>query len=561
MNTQQRNKEGTMKTTRYASYFSALLAAACLLGIGVTSTSQAQVAAETAILNAKTAPTSSAKISAAKPIVIPEAKAVAAKPVVANAATATAATNIPTPSCNSDLTSAEFLAVPEGKSTVLNMQKLNFASGAFLRTVGNPEVIQVEPLTSPTPRGMFFVFGKKIGSTNLMFQDASGRCALVEVGVGIDTASVEEKIRQLMPEEKGLRVQSAADSLVLSGTVSDIIAVEKAIALATAFTRRSSGVGAAGGQGAAAAGGGAAGGQNSRVVNMLSVAAPQQVMLEVKVAEISKTMLDKLGVSLAARRSDGSWTSSLISNFLSGSGGVIDVFKKATGEFITLDAEKKDGLVKILAEPTVMAISGQEGSFLAGGKIFIPVSSTTDNGFVKISLEEKEFGVGLKFTPTVLEGGRINLKVAPEVSELNREGVGISAAGFTGQAILPSINTRRASTTVQLYDGQSFAIGGLIKNNVTQNIKALPVLGELPIIGALFRSSDFQTDRTELVFIVTPRLVKPLPADYALPTDSFVEPTRSEFFLKGKMEGSAAAKAMPAQPNATPKPATGFDIK
>ncbi len=550
-----------MKTTRYASCFSALLGAICLFGVGLSSTSQAQVAVETAILNAKTAPIGAAKITAAKPIVIPEAKMVAVKPA-ANTATAAAATaaNIPTPTCNSDLSTAEFLGVPEGKSTILNMQKLNFASGAFLRTVGNPEVIQVEPLTSPTPRGMFFVFGKKIGSTNLMFQDASGRCALVEVGVNIDTASVEEKIRQLMPEEKGLRVHSAADSLVLSGTVSDIIAVEKAIALATAFTRRSNGVGAAGGQGAASSGG-AAGGQQSRVVNMLSVAAPQQVMLEVKVAEISKTMLDKLGVSLAARRTDGSWTSSIVSNFLTGSGGVIDVFKKATGEFITLDAEKKDGLVKILAEPTVMAISGQEGSFLAGGKIFIPVSSTGDNGVLRITLEEKEFGVGLKFTPTVLEGGRINLKVAPEVSELNREGVGISLAGSTNLAILPSINTRRASTTVQLFDGQSFAIGGLIKNNVTQNIKALPILGELPIIGALFRSSDFQTDRTELVFIVTPRLVKPLPADYALPTDSFVEPTRSEFFLKGQMEGSATAKATPTQPNAPTKPATGFDIK
>ena len=240
---------------------------------------------------------------------------------------------------------------------------------------------------------------------------------------------------------------------------------------------------------------------------------------------------------------------------------MIDLFKKSTGEFITLDAEKKDGLVKILAEPTVMAISGQEGSFLAGGKIFIPVSSSGDNGVVRITLEEKEFGVGIKFTPTVLEGGRINLKVAPEVSELNREGVGISAAGFVGQAILPLINTRRAATTVQLYDGQSFAIGGLIKNNITQNIKALPILGELPIIGALFRSSDFQTDKTELVFVVTPRLVKPLPADYALPTDSFIEPSRSEFFLKGQMEGKASAKAMPATAAVPAKPATGFEIK
>ncbi|HXG46261.1 MAG TPA: type II and III secretion system protein family protein, partial [Methylomirabilota bacterium] len=204
---------------------------------------------------------------------------------------------------------------------------------------------------------------------------------------------------------------------------------------------------------------------------------------------------------------------------------------------IGIDAEKKDGLVKILAEPTVMAISGQEGSFLAGGKIFIPVAQG-DAGARTITLEEKEFGVSIKFTPTVLEGGRINLVVRPEVSELNREGVGITAPGISGLAILPAFTTRKAATTVQLHDGQSFAIGGLIKNNVTTNIKAFPFLGEIPVLGALFRSSDFQTDRSELVFVVTPRLVKPLPPDYQLPTDAYVQPTRSEFFLGGKMEGA-----------------------
>ncbi len=512
--------------------------------------SYAQVAVEAGALAAQTgAAAGSVKIVLPKPVAVKTvaAKPVAEKPAAAKSTTTIVTAPIPTPTCGAELAPAEFLNVAEGKSTVLNMQKLNFSSGAFLRTVGDPNIVSLEPLTSPSPRSMFFVFGKKVGATNLMFQDASGRCALVEVGVGMDTISVEDKIRQLMPGEKGLRVSAAADSLVLSGTVSDILAVDKAMALATAFTRGAAG----GGQG------------NSRVVNMLSVAAPQQVMLEVKIAEISKTLLDKLGVSLSSRRPDGSWTFSLLSNFLSGGTGVFDAFKTTTGESITIDAEKKDGLVKILAEPTVMAISGQEGSFLAGGKVFIPVASNADGGFVRITLEEKEFGVGLKFTPTVLDGGRINLKVAPEVSELNPRGIGISATGVAGQTILPSFTTRRAGTTVQLYDGQSFAIGGLIKNNVTQNIKALPVLGELPIIGALFRSSDFQTDKTELVFIVTPRLVKPLPPDYALPTDGYIEPSRSEFFLKGQMEGKAApgkpaAVALPATP---PKPLTGFEVK
>jgi pilus assembly protein CpaC len=398
-------------------------------------------------------------------------------------------------------------------------------------------------------RKEIYVLGKSVGTTNVMLRDDTGACTLFDVVVGIDTVGLQAAIKQLLPGESNVVVNSAADSLVLTGNMSDAVAVDKAMALANAFVRKSGG-------------GGSQGARSDRIVNMMSISAPQQVMLEVKVAEISKSLLDKLGVSLSIRNTSGSWTYSGLSNLLTGSKGIFDAIKNTTGEFVTIDAEKTDGLVKILAEPTVMAISGQEGSFLAGGKIFIPVSSTSDNGFIRTVLEEKEFGVGVKFTPTVLEGGRINLKVAPEVSELNPEGAGISAFGGTVRAVLPSINTRRAATTVQLYDGQSFAIGGLIKNNVTQNIRALPILGEIPILGALFRSSNFQTDKTELVFVVTPRLVKPLPADYALPTDNFSPPSRSEFFLKGQMEGSApVAKASSAMPAVPAKPATGFEIK
>ena len=167
-----------------------------------------------------------------------------------------------------------------------------------------------------------------------------------------------------------------------------------------------------------------------------------------------------------------------------------------------------------------------------------------------------------RFTPTVLEGGRINLRVAPEVSEINREGIGISATGTNATAILPAFTTRRASTTVQLYDGQSFAIGGLIRNNVTTSIKAFPGLGEIPILGALFRSSDFQSDRTELVFIVTPHLAQPLAPNPKLPTDSYVQPNRFDFFGMGRLEGRAPASApAPAAAPATPPAATGFDVK
>jgi pilus assembly protein CpaC len=399
-----------------------------------------------------------------------------------------------------------------------------------------------------------YLLGKSIGSTNFVLVDRSGQCTVMDVIVGMDTAPLRASLAQLLPGERNVVVSSAADSLVLTGSVADAAKLDRVLDLANAYVRRGAG------------GGGQAGG-SPRVVNMLAVDAPQQVMLEVKVAEVSKALVDKLGASLKLQRINGGWTYSFLGNFLSGTGGLIDAFRRATGEFITIDAENRDGLVKILAEPNMMAISGQEGSFLAGGKIFIPVSSSNAGGQVTITLEEKEFGVGLRFTPTVLEGGRINLKVSPEVSELSREGVGVSAVGITGQAILPLITTRRASTTVQLLDGQSFAIGGLVKNNVTHNIRALPFLGEVPVLGALFRSTDFQTDKTELLFVVTPRLVRPLPADYRLPTDAYVQPNWPEAFLEGRMEGgpippgeTAPSRIFPPAPK-TPGGPGGFEVK
>ncbi|MGH8034640.1 MAG: type II and III secretion system protein family protein, partial [Lysobacterales bacterium] len=239
-----------------------------------------------------------------------------------------------------------------------------------------------------------------------------------------------------------------------------------------------------------------------------------------------------------ATRRNGNWTFSLLSNLLSGGAGLLSAIKNTNGNGFTLDAEKNDGLIKILAEPNLVAISGQEASFLAGGKIFIPVGRTNNaTGATTITLEEKEFGVGVKFTPTVLEGGRIHLKVAPEVSELSQTGSPFTTLGGE-TAILPSFTTRRAQTSVQLMDGQSLAIAGLIKNNVKQAVDRVPGLGEIPVVGALFRSTEFKGDRSELMFVITPRLIKPLDPNYILPTDSFTPPSRGEFYLGNKLEGS-----------------------
>jgi len=253
----------------------------------------------------------------------------------------------------------------------------------------------------------------------------------------------------------------------------------------------------------------------------------------------------------------------LLSNFISGTANASLQANKGAGRTLTGAAEKQDGLVRVLAEPNVMAISGQEGTFLVGGKFYIPVAQ--DNN--RVTLEEKEFGVGLRFTPTVLGGGRINLRVAPEVSELAREGIGISATGFSGTAIMPVVTTRRATTTVQLYDGQSFAIGGLIKSNLVANLKGIPVLGELPVLGALFRSTDYQQDRTELVFVITAHLVKPLSGNgYTLPTDKVGEPSRAGLMLGGSLEGpppkvTTAAASAPALAAPPTQSAGGFELK
>ncbi len=455
--------------------------------------------------------------------------------------------------CNGEPAVTSKMTLPIGKSTLLKLPE-----AVTNRTLGNPSVAQAM-LVSPET---LYLLGVEIGTTNMIVQGKSGRCSAIDVVVTMDPTALQATLQELMPDEKDIKVSAAADSLILSGVVSDTLTASRVHDLALAFVRRPASVTPAAQQEGMSTGGGGA--QNAattnlalqqlRVVNLLQVAAAQQVMLEVKVAEVSKTLIDKLGAGVQGGPTSGAFTYSILSNFLVGNlGGNLGI-TRASGAGVFIDAEKKDTLVKVLAEPNVMAISGQEGSFLAGGKILIPVAQ---DALGRITLEEKEFGVGLKFTPTVLTGGRINLRVAPEVSELAREGVGIGAAGVQARSILPLITTRRASTTVQLIDGQSFAIGGLIKNNTTSNIKAFPVLGEIPILGTLFRSTDFQNDKTELVFVVTPRLVKPLPANAKIPTDGYRDPTRTELFIGGKMEGSANDSGK----GQTKDGAAGFELK
>lgn len=479
------------------------------------------------------------------------------------------------PQCREQVGAPQIIEVPAGKSRMVNLSE-----PISKLTIGNDGVAHAK-LISPTS---LYLFGSAVGSTNMILLGNSRRCSVYDIVVQLDPAPLLAAIQGVYPNEKNVVVRTVGDGIVISGSVSDAVAAQQIEAMARSYVLRRSRAQAGGGtQGAAPS----ARNLNTLVVNSLMVAAPQQVMLEVKVAEISKTVLDQFGINFArAFASADGRSMRFLNGLFGGQGAILGALNGATnatvgagvlnsGSFgsstvastapagsasvggstttipiqagksvttIGLDAQKQDGLVKVLAEPNVMAVSGQEGSFLAGGKIFIPVVQNNGTGAVTYTLEEKEFGVSLRFRPTVLEDGRINLQVNPEVSELSATGVTITSSATGATTVLPAFTTRKAATTVQLYDGQSFAIGGLMKNNSTGNINAFPFLGEIPVLGALFRSHSYQTDQSELVFVITPRLVKALPADYELPTDRYTPPSRWDIYGRGKLEGDAADK-------------------
>lgn len=375
-------------------------------------------------------------------------------------------------------------------------------------------------ITLLSPTELFFL-GTKAGALNVVLQSSDGRCVIKDIIVTIDPDTLQGKLAELMPEETGIKVRGAENALVLTGRVSDAIKLDDVISLATAY------------------------GDGKKVVNMLRIMTPQQVMLEVQIAEVSKTLLDRFGSSVGLNRSSngGLNTYNLLSNFLSNGGGLFQALRVGRSA-INIDGQKDDGLVRVLAEPNIMAISGQAASFLSGGKIFIPVSQDGSTGRAVITLQEKEFGIGVKFTPTVLDGSRVNLKIVSEVSDLSQTGSPFTTvAGVT--SVLPSLTVRRADTTVQLNDGQSFVIAGLIKNNFTETVKRFPGLGDVPVLGSLFRSSEFQNDRSELLFVITPRLVKPLTEAPRLPTDNHVVPNRGEVIFNGSLEGQETVRPAP----------------
>jgi pilus assembly protein CpaC len=396
------------------------------------------------------------------------------------------------------------LDLTAGKSKVLDLPV------AIKRaSLANPEVADTVVL-SPT---QIYLTGKATGVTNLTLWNESGKMmGMYDVVIAPDLSRLKENLHKALPDEKGVLVTSSHDHITLSGTASSANNLSRALSIAEAYAPK-------------------------KVINSLQVGGVQQVMLEVRVAEMNRELIRRLGINFAMVAPE-SFGVSLLGQLTSlvgvdqiASQTVNGIFGFNTGSASWtgfVDALKEENLLKVLAKPNLVALNGQEAAFLAGGEFPIPVPQA----FGLVTIQFKKFGVGLVFTPNIMDSKHISLNVAPEVSELDFQNA-LRTQGF----LVPAITTRRATTTIELADGQSFAIGGLMRDNVKESVKKFPYLGEIPIIGALFRSSSFQKNETELVIIVTPHLVKPLDMTaQSLPTDYYVEPNDFEFYMLGFAE-------------------------
>lgn len=384
-----------------------------------------------------------------------------------------------------------------------------------------------------------YILGKGLGRTTVQLWTRDGVPFTYLVDVVIDPEPLRAQILTALPDETGVEVNTAGGSLILAGTVSDDVAAQAVLKIAEGYAGimsrqiiRSAGSGAS------------SSGQQSAlavsVVDRMRLRDMRQVKLEVRIAEVSKSLVDRLGLNVIAGDSSGDFRWSIGSGFLGTGGGTagLGFTSGANSVQVNLDAEAKRGQLKILAEPTIIAVSGKEANFLVGGKVFIPIPQSGNGGTGQgaITLEEREYGVGLKFTPTVHDGDRIMLAVAPEVSEISREPLRFGSGGNV--SVLPSFSSSKVSTTVQLRNGQSLMIGGLLRDTSSKTVRSFPLLGDLPILGELFRSKDFAQDRSELVIIVHASLVEPEDKAPSLPA-AFDEPAKA-----GKTESGLTGDAV-----------------
>ncbi len=386
--------------------------------------------------------------------------------------------------------------------------------------VGDPEIADVNPLTDKT----LYVLGRKLGLTNIaLFNEERQLVGIIDIEVTHDLAGLRLALKQALPNT-AIKVRSINGRILLEGTVPSAPAAEKAMTLAREFSP-----------------------EDGKVSNSLSIAANQQVNLEVRFVEVNRTAGKELGLNFVASGNGlkvGTGTPGIfglapvaglgaLSNSLPFGTLIANVLGGGASPDLLISALEQKKLARRLAEPNLTALSGETASFHAGGEFPIPVS---DEGN-RIRIEFKEFGVKLAFTPVVLDDGLINLKIMPEVSEID---IANSIRLTEGGVLIPALSTRKASTSVELRDGQSFAIAGLLQTVNQKTVNQVPWLGDVPVLGALFRSSAFQKRETDLVIIVTPRLVKPVGIRQQLktPLDDVASSNEPELFLLGKTEVS-----------------------
>lgn len=390
------------------------------------------------------------------------------------------------------------LEVPINKSQVVTSDR------AISRAmVGNAEIADVLPISDRS----IYVLGKAPGTTSLTLYDRSNQViAVMDVTVGPDVDGIRSELAALLPGED-VTARLSAGSVILSGFVSDAGAASRASRIAEAFA-------------------------GDKVVNLLSVGGSQQVMLEVRFAEVNRTVGSQFGVRSSGISNDGDFGFSIggVSAPDSTFGIIGTLFNLGDVNIEAyLDTLEGKGMAKTLAEPTLVALSGEPASFLAGGEFPIPVAGGAGGNADAITVTFKTFGVSLAFTPTVLGNNVINLLVEPEVSSLDP-----SASVTVNDISVPGLQTRRASTTLELRDGESFAIAGLLREDMSTTVSQMPLLGSIPILGSLFRSTEYQKGQTELLIVVTPRLVKPIRPGYVnLPTDRVEDPDPLDVHLVG----------------------------
>jgi len=416
------------------------------------------------------------------------------------------------------------LVVGVGKSQVLQLPE------AYTDVmVADPKVADVLPLTSHS----VYIVGKGVGSTALTLYGPNRRLlAAVNVVVSADIESFKARLHDILPDEKDVAARPANDSIILSGTASSPAVLQQIMTLAETYAP-------------------------GKVVNMMSVEGVQQIMLSVRFVEMERSTAKQLGVNIGSdvinplpSNPSGqphfafNTSDTLVNQFGSTFGTLAANYRWGPNSDISIvvDALENKGLIKTLAEPNLTTMSGETASFLAGGEFPIPIAEsggttgTTATGTVipTVTIEFKQFGIGLAFTPTLLQDGLINLVVNPEVSAIDPT-ISINTNGIT----VPGLKVRRAHATVELRDGESFTIAGLLSDDYQSNVNQFPWAGDLPILGTLFRSQAYQTNQTELVIVVTPHLVTPHRGYIATPSDKFVPPSDFELFLLGQQIGEA----------------------